>query len=197
MQWKSYDFPFLLSSDNLLIRIVLSMSEPPTSPSPSNGSVEVTGVLAVTTFSTTMDFDPEWTLSEVANELRSHLSDSAQQLFELDSPVGLCGLDIFKCRFVQSTLLNCYAQCLTIYTAASVQLPAGLQKPIAEVKADEEEEVKYLVMFDLPPDNANMVETYVKNNKENLAIASGDHEEVEQKAKKGRGKGKKKVKAGK
>ena len=85
----------------------------------------------------------------------------------------------------------------SIYTAASVQLPAGLQKPITEVKADEEEEVKYLVMFDLPPDNANMVETYVKNNKENLAIASGDHEEVEQKAKKGRGKGKKKVKAGK
>jgi hypothetical protein len=71
------------------------------SPSPPSGceSVEVTGVLAVTAFSATMGFDPEWSVSQVANNLRSHLSDSAQQLFELDSPVGLRGLDIFKCKF--------------------------------------------------------------------------------------------------
>ena len=73
--------------------------EPPASPSPSSGcgSVEVTGVLAVTSFSTTLDFDPEWSLSQVAHDLRGRLSDNAQQLFELDSPLGLCGLDIFKC----------------------------------------------------------------------------------------------------
>jgi hypothetical protein len=84
-----------------------------------------------------------------------------------------------------------------IYTAASVQLPSGLQKPITEVKADEEE-VKYLIMFDLLPDHANIVETYVKDNKENLANARGDRlvrEEVELKTKKG--KGKKKDRAGK
>ena len=79
------------------------MSEPPRSPSPSvasaSGSVEVTGVLAVTAFSATMDFDSEWSVSQVANDLRCRLSDSAQQLFELDSPIGLCGLDVFKCRF--------------------------------------------------------------------------------------------------
>ena len=82
-------------------RIVLSfMSEPPRSPSPSvasaSGSVEVTGVLAVTA---TMDSEPKWTLSKVANDLHSHLSDSAQQLLDLDSPVDLRGLDIFKCKF--------------------------------------------------------------------------------------------------
>jgi hypothetical protein len=85
-----------------------------------------------------------------------------------------------------------------IYTAASVQLPSGLQKPITEVKADKEEEVKYLIMFDLPTDHANIVETYVKDNKENLAIARGDRlvrEETELKAK--RVKGKKKDEAGK
>jgi hypothetical protein len=85
-----------------------------------------------------------------------------------------------------------------IYTAASLQLSSGLRKPITEVKADEEEEVKYLIMFDLPSDHANMLETYVKNNKENLAIARGDRlvrEEGELKAKKV--KGKKKEKAGK
>ena len=77
------------------------MSEPPRSPSPSvaSGSVEVTGVLAVTAFSATMEFDPKWTLSEVANDLHSHLSNSTQQLLDLDSPVGLRGLDIFKCKF--------------------------------------------------------------------------------------------------
>ena len=83
-----------------------------------------------------------------------------------------------------------------IYTATSVQ-PGGLKKPIPEAVKADEEEAKYLIMFDLPPDHANIVETYIKN-KENLAIACGDHpvkEEVEQKAKKG--KGKKKGKAGK
>jgi hypothetical protein len=83
-----------------------------------------------------------------------------------------------------------------IYTAATVQLPSGLQKPITDVKGDEEEEAKYLIMFDLPSHHANIVETYVKDNKENLAIARGDRlvrEEVELKAKKGN----KKDKAGK
>ena len=83
-----------------------------------------------------------------------------------------------------------------IYTATSVQ-PGGLKKPIPEAVKAVEEEAKYLIMFDLPPDHANIVETYIKN-KENLAIACGDHpvkEEVEQKATKG--KGKKKGKAGK
>ena len=81
-----------------------------------------------------------------------------------------------------------------IYTAAIV--PSVLQKPITEVRADEKE--KYLIMFDLPSDHANIVETYVKNNKENLAIARGDRlvrEEEELKAKKV--KGKKKDEAGK
>ena len=85
-----------------------------------------------------------------------------------------------------------------IYTAASVELPSGLQKPITDVKGGEEEEAKYLIMFDLPSDHANILETYVKDNKENRAIARGDRlvrEEVELKAKKG--KGKKKDKAGK
>jgi len=145
--------------------------EPPRSPSPSNGQ-EVTGVLAVTAFSATLDFDPEWSVSQVANDLRGRLSDSAQQLFGLDSPLGLCGLDIFK--------------------SASVQL-GGLQKPITDVKADEEDQVKYLIMFDLPSDQANIVETYVNDNKENLAIARGDRlarEEDESKAKKRKGKNK-------
>lgn len=76
-------------------------TEPPTSPSPSIGceSVEVTGVLAITAFSATLDFDPKWSVSQVANDLLSRLSDSTQQLFELDLPVDLRGLDIFKCRF--------------------------------------------------------------------------------------------------
>jgi hypothetical protein len=97
--------------------IVLSLmslddnTEPPTSPSPSSGceSVEVTGILAVTAFSATLGFDPEWSVSQVANDLRSRLSDSAQQLLELDSPVGLRGLDIFKCRFctIYSSRLSC------------------------------------------------------------------------------------------
>ena len=103
LQWKSYDFPFLKTTTSRQPRgrIVLSfMSEPPRSPSPSvasaSGSVEVTGVLAVTA---TMDSEPKWTLSKVANDLHSHLSDSAQQLLDLDSPVDLRGLDIFKCKF--------------------------------------------------------------------------------------------------
>jgi hypothetical protein len=53
-------------------------------------------------------------------------------------------------------------------------------------------------MFDLPSDHATIVETYVKDNKENLAVARGDRlvkEEDELKAKKG--KAKKKSKAGK
>ena len=131
-------------------------------------------------------------MSQVANDLHSRLSASAEQLFELYSPVGLRGLDIFKCRFctIHSSRLS---RSVThhIYTAASVQLPSGLQKPITEVKADEEGEVKYLIMFDLPSDHANIMETYVKNNKENLAIARGDRlvrEEVELKAKKVKGK---------
>jgi hypothetical protein len=76
-----------------------------------------------------------------------------------------------------------------ICTAASVQLPGGLQKPITDAKTEEDEEIKYLIMFDLPPDHANIVETYVKDNKENLAIAHGDRlvrEEDELKAKKGK-----------
>ena len=172
-----------------------------TSPSSSRTfeSVEVTGVLAVTAFSATMDFDSDWSLSQVANDLHSRLADSAQQLFELDSPVGLCGLDIFKCRFciIHSSILSC-SVIHHIYTAASVQRSGALQKPITEVKADEEEEVKYLIMFDLPSDHTNIVETYVKNNKENLAVARGDRlvrEEGKLKAKKG--KGEKKDKAGK
>jgi len=114
-------------------------------------------------------------VAQVANDLRSRLSDSAQQLFELDLPVGFLGLDIFKS------------------TSAGVQLPGGLQKPITEVKADKEEEGKYLIMFDLPYD---IVETYVKDNKENLAIARGERlvrEEVELKAKKVKGKKKDKA----
>ena len=53
-------------------------------------------------------------------------------------------------------------------------------------------------MFDLPPHHANIVETYVKNNKENLAIARGDRlarEEDELKALKEKKKGN--LKAGK
>jgi hypothetical protein len=176
-------------------------SELPTSPSPSSGceSVEVTGVLAVTAFSTTMGFDPVWSVSQVATGLHSHLSDSAQQLLELDSPVGLQGFDIFKCKFctIHSSRLS-HSVTHHIYTAASIQLPTGLWKPITEAKADEEEEAKYLIMFDLPADHANIVETYVKNNKKKLAIARGNclvREEVELKAKKV--KGKKKDKAGK
>lgn len=177
-------------------------TEPPASPSPSSssGSVEVTGVLAVTAFSATMDFDPEWTLSKVANNLRTHLSDGAQKLFELDSPVGLCGLDIFKCRFIAVHSSRLWRSVTHhIFTAASVQQPGGLQKPITEAKADEEE-AKYLIMFDLPPEHVNILETYIKKNKENLAIAHGDSlvkEEAELKGKKGKGKGKKKGKAGK
>jgi hypothetical protein len=56
--------------------------------------------------------------------------------------------------------------------------------------ADEEEEVKYLIMFDLLSDHANIVETYVTDNKENLAVARGDplvREEDELKEKKGQG----------
>lgn len=175
-------------------------TELPTSPSPSSGceSVEVTGVLAVTAFSVTVDYDPEWSVSEVANDLHSRLSDSAQQLFDLDSPLGLRGLDIFKCKFctIHSSRLS---RSVThyIYTAASPST-SSLQEPITEVKVNEEEEVKYLIMFDLPSDHANIVEKYVKDNKENLAIARGDRlvrEEVELNAKKV--KGKKKDKAGK
>jgi hypothetical protein len=84
-----------------------------------------------------------------------------------------------------------------ISTAASVQLPGGLQKSITDVKADERE-VKYLIMFDLPSVNANIVETYVKDNKENLAIARGDRlVKEEDKSKTKKGKGKKKNTAGK
>ncbi|KIM72917.1 hypothetical protein PILCRDRAFT_15717 [Piloderma croceum F 1598] len=155
-------------------------TEPPASPSLSNECefVEVTGVLAVTAFSTTVDFDPEWSLSQIANDLRVRLSDNAQQLLKLDSPLGLCGLDIFK--------------------SASVQLPGGLQKSITDVKGDEKEEVKFLIMFDLPSDQANIVETYVKDNKENIAIAHGDRLVREEDESKGKNrKGKKKTKAGK
>jgi hypothetical protein len=95
-----------------------------------------------------------------------------------------------------------------IYTAASIQIPGGLKKPITEVEADGEEEVtKYLIMFDLPSDHANIVETYAKDNKDtkgNLAVARGESslrvEEVELPvAKKGKkkGKGEKKENAGK
>ena len=86
-------------------------TELPTSPLPSSGceSVEVTGVLAVTAFSATLDFDPEWSVAQVANDLRCRLSDSAQQLFELVSPVELVGLDTFKCRFC-TIHLDCRAQ---------------------------------------------------------------------------------------
>ena len=55
-------------------------------------------------------------------------------------------------------------------------------------------------MFELPSDHANIVETYVKDNKKSLAIARGDclvREEDELKAKKVTRKGKKKDKAGK
>jgi len=164
-------------------------TEVPTSPSPSPSpsskceTVEVTGVLAVTAFSATMDFDPDWSVSKVANNLHSYLSDSAQRLFDLKSPVGLQGLDIFK--------------------SASIQIPGGLKKPITEVKADGEEEVaKYLIMFDLPSDHANIVQAYVndnKENKENLAVALRENlvkeEEVELPvAKKGKKKGKGKKK---
>lgn len=175
-------------------------TEPPASPSPSNKceSVEVTGVLAVTAFSTTVDFDPEWSLSQVANDLRGRLSDNAQQLLELDSPLGLCGLDIFKCM-CYTTHFDRLSHLLTIIsTAATVQLPGGLQKSITDVMGDEKEEVKFLVMFDLPSDQANIVETYVKDNKENIAIARGDRLVREEEESKGKNrKGKKKSKAGK
>lgn len=203
-------------------------TEVPTSPSPSPSSasgcetVEVTGVLAVTAFSATMDFDPEWSVSKVANNLHSYLSDSAQRLFDLNSPVGLQGLDIFKCKFCKKHSSG-LSRSLThhIYTAAQagIQIPGDLKKPIIEVKADGEEEVtKYLIMFDLPSDHANIVETYVKDNKENkenLAVARLENllreEEAEKKKgleevelpvakkgkKKGKGKGKKKDNAGK
>jgi hypothetical protein len=106
-------------------------------------------------------------LSHVANDLRGRLSDNAQQLLELDSPLGLCGLDIFKCMCC-TTHFDRLSHLLTIIsTAASVQLPGGLQKSITDVKGDEKEEVKFLIMFDLPSDQANIVETYVKDNKEN------------------------------
>ena len=167
-------------------------TDPPRSPSPSSGceSVEVTGVLAVTAFSATMVFDPEWSVSQVANDLHGHLSNSAQQLLELYSPPGLRGFDIFKCRFytIYSPRLS-QSAIHHICTAAGVQLPGGLQKPITDAKTEEDEEIKYLIMFDLPPDHANIVETYVKDNKENLAIAHGDRlvrEEDELKAKKGK-----------
>jgi hypothetical protein len=63
---------------------------------------------------------------------------------------------------------------------------------------DEKEEVKFLVMFDLPSDQANIVETYVKDNKENIAIARGDRLVREEEESKGKNrKGKKKNKAGK
>lgn len=55
-----------------------------------------------------------------------------------------------------------------------------------------------MIVFNLPSDHVNIVETYIKNNKENLAIARGDRlvrEEEELKAKKV--KGKKKDEAGK
>ena len=184
-------------------------SEVPTSPSPSPSSgceaVEVTGVLAVTAFSATKDFDPEWSVSKVAHDLHSHLSDSAQRLFDLNSPVGLRGLDIYKCKFCtnHSSRLSC-SLTYHIYTAAtsSVQIPGGLKKPVTGVKVDGEEVTKYLIMFDLPSDDANIVETYVNDNKENLAVARGEslvrEEEVElAKKNKKKGKGKKKDNAGK
>jgi hypothetical protein len=181
-------------------------TEPPTSPPPSSEDdeleVQVTGVLAVTAFSVTMCFDPEWSMSLVVENLHSQLSDSAKKLFELDSPVSACGLDIFKCRFCtihSSRLSRSVTQ--HIYTAASIQLPGGLQKPITEAEVDEEDKARYLLMFGLPSDHANIVQTYIKNNKENLAIARGDRlvreEEDELKTKKGKGKKKKKGKASK
>ena len=52
---------------------------------------------------------------------------------------------------------------LTIISAgASVQLPGGLQKSITNIEADEKKEVKFLIMFDLLSDQANIMETYVK-----------------------------------
>jgi hypothetical protein len=166
-------------------------TELPTRPSPSSGceSVEVTGIHAITTFSTTIEFDPDWTVSQVASYLHSHLSYSAERLFELDSPVDMLGLSIFNCRFytIRIVLLMTHH----IYTAATIEQPGGLQRPITEVKAKEKE--KYLIMFDLPSDHANIVETYIKDNKENLAIARGDRlvrEEDELKAKKVKGKNK-------
>jgi hypothetical protein len=55
-----------------------------------------------------------------------------------------------------------------------------------------------LIMFDLPSDQANIVETYVKDNKENIAIARGDRLVREEDESKGKNrKGKKKSKAGK
>jgi hypothetical protein len=133
--------------------------------------VEVTGIHAITTFSTTIEFDPEWTVSQVASYLHSNLSDSAQQLFELALPVNILGFSVFN--------------------SALVQQPSGHQRPITEVMANEKE--KYLILFDLPSDHANIVETYIKDNKENLAIARGDRlvrEEDELKAKKVKGKNK-------
>ena len=83
-----------------------------------------------------------------------------------------------------------------VYTALAAS-SADLKKPITELK-ENKEGVKYLIMFNADP--ANIVETYVKKNKENLATARGDslvREEDELKAKKGKGKGKKKDKTGK
>jgi hypothetical protein len=57
----------------------------------------------------TLDFDPEWSVAQVANDLSCRLSNSAQRLLELDSPIDLVGLDTFMCRFC-TIHLNCRAQ---------------------------------------------------------------------------------------
>jgi hypothetical protein len=176
-------------------------TEPPASPFPSNGceAVEVTGVLAITAFSTRVDFDPEWSLTQVANDLCGRLSDNTQQLLKLNLPLGLCELNIFKCMCCTAYFDRLSHLLLIIISAvASVQLFGGFQKSITDVEGDEKEEVKFLIMFDLPSDQANIMETYIKDNKENITIAHGDCLVKEEDESKGKNrKGKKKSRAGK
>jgi hypothetical protein len=73
--------------------------DPPDSPTPpsDDGFVEVTGVLFNTAFSGTFDFASESSLSQIAHDLHGRISQNTQQLFGLASPLGLRGMDIFKC----------------------------------------------------------------------------------------------------
>jgi hypothetical protein len=145
--------------------------DPPGSPSPpsEDGFVEVTGVLFNTAFSGTFDFAPEWSLSQIAHNLHGRISENAQQVFELASPLGLRGMDVFKCMS-HITLLP-RSSLSHIFSAAT---NPDLQKPINELQTNNDLDAKYLIVFDPPSDKTNFVETYIRTNKENLATARGD-----------------------
>lgn len=82
-------------------------------------------------------------MSQIAHNLQGRIHENAQQVFGLAEPLGLRGMDVFKCMF--SIIVLPRLTFHPFFSAVIIPLPVDLRKPITELQTDNDLIAKYLL----------------------------------------------------